>query len=233
MTNSISDLKVWTARPEPTNKPMAGRTVSIVPFDAAKHGDELWEAFGGDTKADQHLTYYGWPHLGSAAAFVDQLEAVIAAGNWACCVFCLPGNDRAVGMASYMRTDAANGVTEVGCVGHGSQMAGTAAATEAHYLMARRVFDEVGYRRYEWKLNNLNEPSHRAAKRFGFTFEGIFRQHQVTPRGNRDTAWYAMLHHEWPLIRTAFENWLNPGNFDANGRQLRRLEDVRKELSNG
>ncbi|WP_083804300.1 GNAT family N-acetyltransferase [Ahrensia sp. R2A130] len=226
-----ADLADWTPRPAPHNGCMAGRTVHIRPFDRTNDPADLWEAFGGDGEgegtANHHLRYFGWPLLADADAFGHQFHDAVFAGAWSPCTFCLSGSDRAVGMASYMRSDPRNGVTEVGCVGHGAAMAGTAAATEAHYLMAKRVFDDLGYRRYEWKLNAANQSSHRAAKRLGFTFEGTFRQLLVTPRGNRDTAWYAMVDHEWPIVKAVFEAWLSPDNFDSGGRQIKTLEDIR------
>lgn len=107
-------------------------------------------------------------------------------------------------------------------------MAATPAATEAQFLLASHVFENLGYRRYEWKCHNENEPSKRAALRLGFTFEGVFRQHMVSRGRNRDTAWFAMIDKEWPAIRMAFEAWLDASNFDVNGRQVRRLEDIRR-----
>ena len=110
-------------------------------------------------------------------------------------------------------------------------MAKTPAATEALYLFARHAFDDLGYRRFEWKCDNRNEPSKRAALRFGFAFEGVFRQHMIVKGQNRDTAWFSMLDREWPMIREAFERWLDPANFDAEGRQKQRLADMRAALA--
>jgi len=151
-------------------------------------------------------------------------------GGLATSVFAGPGSGCAMGMASDMRIDQANGVCEVGCIAHGRPMARSAAATEAQYLLARRIFDDLGYRRYEWKLNNPNHASHRAARRLGFTFEGVFRQHQVKPHGNRDTAWYSMLDREWPHVKEAFELWLDPDNFDCEGHQRTTLQEIRKAI---
>ena len=152
----------------------------------------------------------------------------ISGGGWQTCVFARSDTGRVVGMASYMRTDAKNGVVEIGAVAHGPQLARTAMATEVHYLMARRVFDRYGYRRYEWKCDNANETSKRTAVRLGFSFEGVFRQHIVNKGRNRDTAWYSIIDSEWPAIRRAFEDWLSPGNFDTAGMQIRRLEEIRE-----
>lgn len=127
------------------------------------------------------------------------------------------------GYASYMRMDPANGVIEVGNILLAPVLQRTVAATEAMYLMARHIFEDLGYRRYEWKCNANNLPSRRAALRLGFTFEGIFRQHMVIKGQNRDTAWYSLLDGEWPTRKAAFEAWLDPGNFDADGQQRRPL----------
>jgi RimJ/RimL family protein N-acetyltransferase len=117
-------------------------------------------------------------------------------------------------------------VIEVGSILYTPRLQRTIGATEAMYMMARHVFEELGYRRYEWKCNALNEPSRRAAVRLGFTFEGVFRQHMVVKGRNRDTAWYSMLDNEWPARKVAFERWLNPANFDAEGRQRISLSEL-------
>jgi len=132
----------------------------------------------------------------------------------------------AAGHASYMRIEPAHGVIEVGNVLFAPALQRTRAATEAMYLMARHVFEDLGYRRYEWKCNALNEPSRSAALRLGFTFEGIFRQHMVAKDRNRDTAWFSMLDHEWPARKRSFEEWLDPVNFEANGVQRQSLAEI-------
>ena len=121
-------------------------------------------------------------------------------------------------------------VIEVGNIYWGPDIARTRIVTEGLFLTARHVFEQLGYRRFEWKCNALNEPSRRAALRFGFTFEGVFRQHLVVRGANRDTAWYSILDSEWPRARQALEGWLDPSNFDAAGKQKRRLEDIRAGL---
>jgi RimJ/RimL family protein N-acetyltransferase len=138
---------------------------------------------------------------------------------------------RAAGWASYMRITPAHGVIEVGNILFSPALQRTRAATEAMYLMARHVFEDLGYRRYEWKCNAENAPSRRAALRFGFTFEGIFRQHMVVKGHNRDTAWFAMLDHEWPVRKRAFEAWLQPENFDDDGHQRRTLAEIAQIIS--
>jgi RimJ/RimL family protein N-acetyltransferase len=123
------------------------------------------------------------------------------------------------GVCSYLRIEPAHGCIEIGNIWFAASLQRSTAATEAIYLLARHAFDELGYRRLEWKCNALNAPSRRAAERFGFRFEGVFEQHMVIKRRNRDTAWYAITDARWPAIRTAFEMWLAPSNFDADGRQ--------------
>jgi hypothetical protein len=133
---------------------------------------------------------------------------------------------KASGWASFMRIEPGHGVVEVGNILMSPALQRTTAATEAMYLMARHVFEDLGYRRYEWKCNALNEPSRRAAQRLGFTFEGIFRQHMVIKGRSRDTAWFSMLDHEWPARKQAFEMWLNPANFDESGQQRQSLTAI-------
>jgi len=133
---------------------------------------------------------------------------------------------RPLGLASYLRIEPAVGVIEVGHIHYAPALQRSVAATEAMALMMCRVFDELGYRRYEWKCDALNAPSRRAAERLGFRFEGVFRQATITKGRNRDTAWYAIIDRDWPDIRTAFERWLDPANFDGDGRQRRRLGEL-------
>ena len=133
---------------------------------------------------------------------------------------------RAGGWQQMMRIEPQHGVIEIGYVYYGPAVSRTRLATESLYLFARHVFEDLGYRRFEWKCNNQNEPSKRAAERFGFTFEGIFRQHMIVKGGNRDTAWFSMLDSEWPQLKAGFERWLAPDNFDAAGGQKSRLHQA-------
>ena len=213
---------------------LTGGWVELHPLSAAQHTDALWQAVLGHDEV--------WDWLGDGPyAVKEELFAALAAketGAAARFFAILPrlvsgGLGSAVGYASLMRMDPANGVIEVGNVMFSPQLQRTPAATEAMYLMARYVFEELGYRRYEWKCNALNLPSRRAAERFGFTFEGIFRQHMVIKGRNRDTAWYSMLDSEWPECRQAFEAWLTPENFDDAGRQRRKLSRLSATESAG
>ncbi len=218
------DLSNWNGCPVPEVPVIEGRHVAIRPF--AGHGDglALWDAFGG-TDANELIKYFPNPVYERGSDFADWLVSVQE--NWRTAIFARPGSGEVIGMASYMRIDAANGSVEVGAVAHGPAMQRSPASTEAQYLLAAHVFDMFGYRRYEWKCHNENEPSKRTAIRLGFSFEGVFRQHLVVKGRNRDTAWYSMIDKEWPALRRAFEGWLDPDNFDGDGKQIRRLEDMR------
>jgi RimJ/RimL family protein N-acetyltransferase len=177
-----------------------------------------------------HDEVWTWLGDGPYSREEDLATALVAKETGAAARFfaILPASSSvAAGYASLMRMDPANGVIEVGNVMFSPALQRTQAATETMYLMARYVFDELGYRRYEWKCNALNLPSRRAAERLGFTFEGIFRQHMVIKGQNRDTAWFSMLDSEWLARKAAFETWLAPENFDAEGRQKKPLAGLR------
>ncbi|MEO1702749.1 MAG: GNAT family protein [Pseudomonadota bacterium] len=224
----IRDPLNWTPPPKPDAPHLKGRYVDIIPWKASSHGTSLWDAFDGIV-ANELLLHFGWPNMEKwedLAAIVDEFNR---SGTFVTCIFADKQTGDALGMASYLSIVPEHGRVEVGTVGHGQKIRNSPAATEAHYLLAHYIFDVLGYRRYEWKLNNPNELSHRAAKRLGFTYEGVFRQHQVMPYGNRDTAWYSMLDREWPKIKRALEAWLLPDNFDADGKQKKRLAEIREE----
>lgn len=198
---------------------MVGRTVTLEPLDTARHAAPLWEAVKG------HDGLWDWLFEGPFTAeteFTRDLTSKQAATDRVYYAITPAATGRAAGFASYLRMEPAHGVIEVGNILMAPALQRTTAATEAMFLMARHIF-ELGYRRYEWKCNALNEPSRRAALRYGFTFEGIFRQHMVVKDRNRDTAWFALLDHEWPARKAAFEAWLDPANFDAKGHQLQPL----------
>lgn len=224
----MSDLANWSGCAWPRPFSAEGRTVALVPFEPQAHVDRLWEAFGGEAGINTMLRYFPNPAFDSVSAFGAWLEA--AQDNWVTSVFVEAQTRAVVGMASFMRIDPENGSIETGAVAHAPAMARSALATEAHWLLARHVFEALGYRRYEWKCHNENEPSKRTAERLGFTFEGIFRQHMVSRGANRDTAWYAIIDKDWPLVGAAMEEWLAPENFDANGTQRERLEAIRARL---
>jgi RimJ/RimL family protein N-acetyltransferase len=192
---------------------MRGRWCRVEPYEEARHGVELETVYAEAADARD------WTYLAANRVPIppdggsDPMHHTIIDLS----------TGRAVGTAALMRIDPTHGVIEVGWVTYSQQLQRTAMATEAMYLLMRRVFDELGYRRFEWKCDSLNARSRAAAVRYGFQFEGIFRQAVVYKGRNRDTAWYSMIDSEWPAIRGAYERWLAPDNFDSNGRQRRPL----------
>jgi RimJ/RimL family protein N-acetyltransferase len=223
----MRDLSTFKGCAAPQPVRLEGRFVVIEPYDRATHLEALWEGLGG-MEINPLLTYFTQPDFGSIADFDAWLSAV-QKGGWVTEVFRDKASGKVVGMANYMRPDPANGVVEIGGVAHGPEMSRTPLATEAHYLLAKHVFEDLGYRRYEWKCHNENAPSKASALRYGFQFEGVFRQHMLSKGKNRDTAWFSIIDGDWPLVSAAFTAWLAPENFDAEGRQKQRLEDLRAE----
>jgi len=224
----MHDLKNYkVAAPKPVT--LKGRFVTLEPYDRDTHLQALWGALGGEGINDL-IRYFPNDDYAAAAEFGAWLDNAQANLNFITLVVRENATGTVVGMASYMRPDPKNGVLEVGSVAHGEAMKRSPMATELHYLMARHVFEDLDYRRYEWKCHNENEPSKRTAVRYGFTFEGVFRQHVISRGANRDTAWFSMIDSEWPVIKAGFEAWLSPENFDATGNQKRRLEDIRAEI---
>lgn len=222
----MQDLINWKPRPAPEGFSVTGRHVMIEPFRRDVHEAELWQALGG-AGINELIRYFpNGPY--EVAGQLGEWLATNAKAGIVVNIFRSRRTGDIVGMASLMRADPANGVIEVGSVAHGAAMARSPMATEAHYLMARHVFEDLGYRRYEWKCHNENKPSKVAAIRLGFQFEGIFRQHVVSKGANRDTAWFSMIDGEWPVLKSAFESWLDPSNFDERGGQKRRLEEMRE-----
>lgn len=212
----------WTHRALPSSKPILGRTCLIEKLDFNVHGDDLHGAFGHDAD-DSNWTYLTVGPFAERPGFDGWLASAAAAGDPFFYAIVDRSTGNAVGVASLMRIDPANGVIEVGCIHFSPLLQRTVIATESMYLLMRHVFDELGYRRYEWKCDALNAPSRRAAERFGFTYEGLFRQAMIYKGRTRDTAWYSIIDTEWAVVRTAFETWLDPGNFDASGSQRRSL----------
>ncbi len=220
------DLKNWQPRPRPERKVLEGRYVRLEPLDAARHGDGLFEA-SSVTDADGRFRWLFEVPPESRAAFQPWLDKVEASSDPLFFAVIDKASGKVAGRQTLMRIEPACGVIEIGNIYWGPLIARKPAATEAQFLFAQYAFDELGYRRYEWKCNNNNEPSKRAAERFGFSFEGIFRQHLVVKSENRDTAWYSIIDKEWPALKKAYEAWLDPANFDAAGQQKRRLEAFR------
>jgi RimJ/RimL family protein N-acetyltransferase len=206
--------------PSPAQYPgpvrLAGRFVSVARLDPARDAAGLWQAVGGHNEI--------WTYISSSGPFAD--EVVFSA--WLAdretqkdpyFYTILDNNGRAVGISALMSTRPAMRVVEIGHIVYSPALQRTPLATETQYLLARYAFETLGYRRYEWKCDSLNARSRRAALRYGFTFEGIFRQHMITKGHSRDTAYFSMLDSEWPARKRNFERWLAPENFDSEGRQ--------------
>ncbi len=226
----MSELASWTPRPRPGRSGLEGRFVRLEPLDAGEHGDELFEAGSGPAADDLWRYLWDGPY-GDRASFEAWLTRAVATEDPLFFAIRDRKSGRVEGRFAFLRIDPVNGVIETGHILFGPRLARTPAATESIYLQARHVFDDLGYRRFEWKCDNANERSKRAALRFGFRFEGVFRQHMIVKGRNRDTAWFAMLDHEWPARREAFERWLASDNFDADGRQRMSLAALHERTS--
>ena len=217
-----SDLSEWTPRPRPEGRLLEGRWVRLEPLDWARHSADLFSAIDGPGN-ESLWRYIPFGPFGQRADFEKVFEIVRSSQGWETQVVVDPQSEKPLGFFSFMAIREAHGSVEIGCVVFSHALQRTRAATEALYLSARHVFEDLGYRRYEWKCNSDNAASKRAALRFGFRYEGLFRNHQVSKGKNRDTAWYAMIDSEWPAIRDRYEAWLDASNFDAAGRQKRPL----------
>lgn len=223
------DLSAYAPRQHPGAARLEGRLVRLERVVPA-HLPALYAAFSAPG-AEGNWTYLPYGPFADAAAFEAFAERTYF-GDDPCFFTVLSRETGApLGVLSLMRIDTANGVIEVGHICFSPALQRRPEATEAQYLLMKHVFDTLGYRRYEWKCHNDNAPSHAAALRLGFSFEGLFRQHMIVRGRNRDTAWYAILDHEWPALRSAFETWLSADNFDAEGRQRRRLQDCRPAMA--
>ena len=221
------DLAGWTARPRPDADALEGRWCRLERLDPAKHGDSLFDASTAPGAAER-FRYLFEPPPAARADFDSWIERASSGEDPRFYAVLDGATGRAEGRQALMRITPEHGVIEIGSILWGPRIARTRVATEALYLFARYAFDALGYRRFEWKCDASNEPSRRAALRFGFTFEGIFRHHMVVKAKNRDTAWFAMTDADWPSIRTGFERWLRPENFDADGRQRSSLAPARE-----
>ena len=215
--------EVAPATGRPARAPLAGTNVRLEPVSRERHGADLFAAAQGDAALWNYLPYGPFAgevelgeHLDRQSASEDPLFLAVLV------------DDRALGVVSYMRMEPEHGCIEIGHIWFGAPLQRTPAATETVYVLARHVFDDLGYRRLEWKCDAANARSRRAAERFGFTFEGVFRRHMIVKGRNRDTAWYALLDDGWPAAAEAFEAWLAPANFDEDGRQRESLAALRQ-----
>lgn len=216
------DLTNWKGVARPERITLEGRYARIEPLDAARHGDDLF-ASARAPGAEDRFRYLFEDVPADRAAFSPWLEKAASTTDPLFFTTIDKRTGRAEGRQALMRIDSTHGVIEIGSILWGPVIARSRVTTETLYLFASYVFDRLGYRRFEWKCNNLNEPSKRAAERFGFTFEGIFRQHMVAKGQNRDTAWFAMIDADWPRLKAGYERWLNRENFDEAGQQKTKL----------
>lgn len=207
---------------------LIGRLVSLVSIDPERHGSDLFEATHGDA-AEPLWRYMLDSPPDSLAAFKKLLGDYASSVDRVCFAILDKASGVAVGTASYISIHPADRTIEVGSVLFTQALQRTAGGTEAMYLMARHAFEDLRYRRYEWKCNSLNQASKRAALRYGFHYEGTFRQHMIVKGRNRDTAWFSMLDSEWLMRKKAFQQWLDSSNFDASGRQKQSLSAISLE----
>jgi RimJ/RimL family protein N-acetyltransferase len=215
----------WKPPPAPPATALSGARVTLEPLDPDAHAGDLFDSYRGHDQVWDYLPYGPFTSMNDQRGWIAEVARqpdprFYAIRNTA--------TGRAEGVASYLRITPAAGSIEVGHINFSPALQGTTAATEAMYLMMRWAF-ETGYRRYEWKCDALNAPSRRAARRLGFSFEGVFRQATVVKGRNRDTAWFSVLDREWPELRVAFETWLAPDNF-VEGRQVRSLSALTAPL---
>ena len=201
-----------------------GQYVIIERLSKGKHGADLYEVYGPDSPADM-WTYLFQNPAQNQAEWSQKLDRMLAAQDRFHYAIVDKESGKALGTFALMRIDRGNRVIEVGAVTYSPQLKRTRLATEAQYLLARYVFEELEYRRYEWKCDALNQPSRRAAERLGFTYEGRFRQAVVYKGRNRDTDWLSMIDSDWPAVKTRLEKWLSPDNFDKNGQQIKALSE--------
>ena len=221
----MTDLTQWKPCPLPQRVPLEGAWCRLEPLEAARHGDQPFEpsmAPGADARFR-----YLFESPCDRVEFDRWLARAVAADDPLAFAVIDRASGRCEGRQTLMRITPDHGVIEIGSILWGPAISRSRVATEALYLFARYAFETLGYRRFEWKCNSLNAPSIRAAGRFGFRYEGQFRQHMVTKGANRDTHWFSMLDTEWPALRAAFDRWLAPENFDAQGRQRATLESFR------
>lgn len=216
----------WRPALQPPRTAMTGRLAVVEPLDPERHTADLFAANAADPEG-RNFTYYPYGPFAALADYRAWVEGVCADPNRLFHAIVDRVRGQAVGVACYADIQPGNGVIEVAALNFSPLLQRQPAATEAHYLLMRRAFDELGYRRYQWKCDAWNLPSRAAAERLGLRYEGLFRQAIVVKGRNRDTMWYAMTDRDWPRARHAFERWLDPGNFDADGRQRASLASFR------
>lgn len=216
----------WLPRERPNHEIIQGKYCILEPIQIDRHAEKLYAAFAFDNRGES-WTYLAYGPFASLNEFSDWITATLS--ETLLYAILNAETQDPLGVVGFSRINPQHGVLEIGHVHFSKWLKKTPLATEAIYLMLRHVFDKYGYRRCEWKCNNLNEASKRAAERFGFTFEGIFRQNFVFKNRNRDTAWFSILDHEWPKLKARFEKWLSPQNFTPSGKQILKLQEMGKK----
>ena len=213
----------WRAVAKPPRKPIVGRFCKVEPLDSKVHVDDLYDAYSDD-RDGVLWTYLFVGPFKSKNEFREWLEVACTTDDPLFHAIIDLSTNKAVGIAAYLRIQPSVGVIEVGHITYSSRLQRTSQATEAMFLLMKRVFDELGYRRYEWKCDALNAASTKAASRLGFSFDGIFEQAIVYKGRNRDTAWYSILDRNWPALKHGYLKWLDQKNFDEQGNQIQTLE---------
>jgi len=219
------EIKNWRRRELPSKNIIKGRFCVLELLDKNKHAAKLFEMLSVDDKGES-WTYLPYGPFENCNEFEKWIQATTSEPDIILYAILDIKSLVPVGMAGFLRVNPEHGVIEVGCLHYSKLLQRTAAATEAMYLMMKYVFDDLGYRRYEWKCNSLNQASCNAALRLGFKFEGTFRQSSVFKNRNRDTAWFSIIDSEWPEIKARFEHWLDPNNFDEKGQQITKLNEI-------
>ena len=211
----------WQPRPLPQRITLAGRSCRLEPLDVGAHAGDLYQANATDD--GRMWTYLPCGPFATAEQYREWMRHFVDDPTVVSLAIVDAATSQAQGVAAYLRITPEHGTIEVGHLAFSPALQRSVAATEAMALMMRHAFDDLGYRRYEWKCHALNAPSRRAAARLGFRYEGTFRQAVVVKGRSRDTAWFSITDGEWPSVRDAFERWLDPSNFDAGGQQRQAL----------
>lgn len=217
-------LNDWQAAKMPYKKFLIGKHCVLEPLNIETHSEKLFEILHQNT--GESWTYLPYGPFQNLQEFEEWICKSLSEKDSFFYAILDKETNQPVGICAYLRINPEHGSIEIGHLNFSHLLQRKPAATEAMYLMMKQAFDDLGYRRYEWKCNSLNEPSWRAAERLGFKFEGIFRQHLVVKNQNRDTAWFSIIDSEWPILKNKFERWLADCNFDAKGKQLVKLLDI-------
>lgn len=218
----------WTPAQLPPLTPLVGRYVRLEKLDPIRHTDALYAAQSGPESDDRTWLYMGNGPFADETSFRAYVERMASTTDPAAYAV-IPTDGDPAGILTYLRIEPNHGSIEIGHIWYGASIQRSPVTTEVVYLTAKHAFEDLGYRRFEWKCYDKNERSKRAALRFGFRHEGVFRNHMVIRDRNRDTAWFAMTIEDWPIIKAAFEAWLDPANFDADGQQIRTLASLREQ----